>query len=121
MTAALLMRAVNRKEYHTASLEFLEKLKKYDSNRTGYYAYLADKWSIENRLVDWISALENNRHTLIDLTNSNLFNLHYKQYLCVADEIKLAGNNFDLKKTDEIYAFLNYCNVKFDLTKKSDP
>ncbi|XP_031617079.1 geranylgeranyl transferase type-2 subunit alpha [Contarinia nasturtii] len=121
LTAALLMRAVNRKEYHAASLEFLDKLKMYDSNRTGYYSDLADKWSIERGLIDWISALEKNRDTLIDLSNLNLVNLHYTQYICVANEIKLSGNNFDSKRTNKISTLLGNCNVKNDLTKTSDP
>lgn len=111
MTAALLMRAVDRKLYHSESLEFLEKLQKYDSNRTGYYADLANKWSIEHRLADWISALKINRNTSIDLTNLNLVNLHYKQYLCVANQIKLFGNLFDSKRIRKMSTFLNDCNV----------
>lgn len=113
MTAALLMRATDRKKYHSESLEFLEKLKKYDSSRTGYYEDMANKWSIEHCLADWIIELETNRDRPIDLSNLNLVNLHYKQYLCVADRIDLSGNHFDDKHNAEISTLLNNCNVKF--------
>lgn len=120
LTAALLMRATDRKKYHFESLEFLEKLKEYDSNRTGYYSDLANKWSIEHLLADWISALDTNRDAPIDLSNLNLVNLNYKQYLCVADRIDLSGNQFDGKRTAEISTLLNDCNVKFVLEKASE-
>lgn len=121
LTAALLMHATDRKKYHSESLEFLDKLKKYDSNRTGYYTDLANKWSIEHRLADWIATLERNRDMPIDLSNLNLVDLHYKQYLCVADRIDMSGNLFDGKQIDEISTLLNDCNVKFALAKTSDP
>lgn len=114
------MRATDRKKYHSESLEFLEKLKTYDSNRTGYYEDLANKWSIEHCLADWISTLESNRDTPIDLSNLNLVNLHYKQYLCVADRIDLSENLFASKRINEISTLLNECNVKFILEKSND-
>lgn len=109
------MRATDRKKYHTESLDFLEKLKKHDSNRTGYYVDLANKWSIEHRLAEWISALDLNRDTPIDLSKLNLVNLHYKQYLCVADQIYLTENDFDAKRSDDISTLFTHCNVKFIL------
>lgn len=121
LTAALLMRATDRKNYHSESLEFLDRLKKHDSNRTGYYTDMANKWSIEHRLADWISALETNRDAPIDLSDLSLVNLHYKQYLCVADQINLSTNPFDAKRIDEISTFFNECNVKYELVKSSDP
>lgn len=107
MTAALLMRATDRKKYHSESLEFLTKLKMCDTNRIGYYSDLANKWSIEDRLADWINALEKNLDTPIDLSNLNLINLHYKQYLCVADEINLTANQFDEKSNKHITKLLS--------------
>lgn len=109
------MRAIDRKKYHSESLEFLQKLNSCDPNRIGYYRDLSNKWSIEDRLDEWIVALSTNRETPIDLSNLNLNNLHYKQYLCVADEINLAENRVDPKRFDEIFALLSYCNVKFTL------
>lgn len=121
LTAALLMRAIDRKNNHSQSLEFLDKLKVCDSNRTGYYVDLADKWNIEHQLADWIGSLDANRDTPIDVSQLHLVNLHYKQYLCVADQIELSGNNFDSKRTNEISTFLNNCNVKFVLDKTIEP
>lgn len=109
------MRATDRKKYHSESLEFLEKLKKYDSNRTGYYVSLANKWSIEHRLAEWISTLDLNRDTPIDLSNLHLVELHYKQYLCVADQINLSDNEFDAKHSNEISMLLTHCNVNFSI------
>lgn len=120
LTAALLMRATDRKTNHSESLEFLKKLQNYDCNRTGYYTDLANKWSIEHRLADWILSLETNRDTPIDLSNLNLENLHYKQYLCVADQIDLSANKFDTKRINEISVLLNECNVKFALEIPSE-
>lgn len=113
------MRATDRKNYHSESLEFLEKLKKYDSNRTGYYEDLANKWSIEHRLADWISALETNRDTPIDLSKLSLVNLHYKQYLCVADQINLSENLFNSQRSSETSTLLKDCNVEFTLENDS--
>lgn len=115
------MRATDRQQNHSESLELLDKLKEYDSNRIGYYTDLANKWIIENRLAGWISSVHENRDTPIDLSQMNLINLHYKQYLCVATHINLAGNQFDAQRADEITTFLNACNVKFTLDTPSDP
>lgn len=121
LTAALLMRATDRQQNHSESLELLDKLKKYDSNRIGYYTDLANKWSIEHCLGSWISAVQTNRDTPIDLLQLNLVNLHYKQYLCVATHINLTGNQLDAQRIDEISTLLNACNVKFTLDAPSDP
>lgn len=115
------MRATDRQQNHSESLELLDKLKEYDSNRTGYYTDLANKWSIENRLAGWILSVHENRDTPIDLSQMNLINLHYKQYLCVATHINLTGNQFDAQHVDDISALLNACNVKFTLDTPSDP
>lgn len=121
LTAALLMRATDRQKNHSESLELLEKLKKYDSNRIGYYTDLANKWSIENCLANWISAVQINRDTPIDLSQMNLINLHYKQYLSVAAHINLTANKFDAQRINEISAWLKACNVTFTLDTPSDP
>lgn len=115
------MRATDRQQNHSESLEMLEKLKEYDFNRIGYYTDLANKWSIENRLAGWILSVHENRDTPIDLSQMNLINLHYKQYLCVATQINLVGNQFDAQRVDDISALLNECNVKFTLDTPSDP
>lgn len=119
MTAALLMRAIDRKNNHSESLQFLDKLKQYDSNRTGYYVDLANKWSIEHCLAEWITQDSDRdapiRDTPINLSHLNLVNLHYKQYLCVADEIDLTGNEFGAKQSDNISTFFTHCNVNFKI------
>lgn len=114
-TAALLMRAIDRKNYHTESLEFIEKLKEYDPHRRGYYQDLCNKWSIEDRLEDWIEVVSINREAPIDLSHLNLIDLHYKQYLCVASEIDLGDNQFRTRRIAEISALLDSCNVKYAL------
>lgn len=115
------MRAIDRQQNHFESLELLEKLKTFDSNRIGYYTDLANKWSIEHCLANWILAVQTNRDTPINLFQMNLVNLHYKQYLCVATHINLTANQFDTQRTNDISAFLNECNVKFSLDSPSDP
>lgn len=115
------MRATDRQQNHSESLELLDKLKAYDSNRIGYYTDLANKWSIENRLAGWILSVHENRDTPIDLSQMHLINLHYKQYLCVATHINLTGNCFGAQHVDDLSALLNACNVKFTLDAPSDP
>ena len=121
LTAALLMRAIDRQKHHSESLELLDKLKIHDSNRIGYYTDLANKWSIGNCLASWILDVQANRDTPIDLSQKNLTNLQYKQYLCVATHINLTGNPFDAQRIEEITALLNACNVKLTVDTPSDP
>lgn len=115
------MRATDRQHNHFESLELLNKLKTYDSNRIGYYTDLANKWSIEHCLANWILAVQTDRDTSLNLPRMNLVNLHYKQSLCVATHIDLTANQFDTQRIDEISTFLNACNVKFTLDAPSDP
>lgn len=119
-TAALLMRAIDRKKYHAESLEFIGKLKEYDPHRRGYYQDLSNKWSIEDRLEDWINAVSMDRDTPIDLSQLNLINLHYKQYVCVADKIDLTGNQLDARRINELSALLESCNVNFTFDPVED-
>lgn len=105
------MRAIDRKQYHSQTLEHLESLKKYDSMRTGYYTDLANKWSIENRLQDWIASVHSKEDIALDLSNLNLVNLHYEQYLCVANEINLCQNLFNSNVIVSITRSLNRCNA----------
>lgn len=105
------MRAIDRKAHHTESLEYIEKLKECDPHRRGYYQDLSNKWSIEDRLEDWINAVNSDRNTPIDLSQLNLINLHYKQYVCVADKINFTGNQLNTRRINEISALLESCNV----------
>lgn len=116
LAAALLMRAIDRKAYHQETLGFLEILKKCDSVRIGYYVDLGNKWSIEDRLADWIASLEENKQSALDLSNLDLVGVQYQQYFCVAEHIDLRHNKFaDGRRTDALKAFLNDCNAKYDI------
>lgn len=116
LAAALLMRAIDRKQFHTESLELLETLKKCDSMHIGYYVDLGNKWSIEDRLADWIASLEENKRNPLNLSNLELVGVQYQQYLCVAEQIDLRHNKFaDGKRTDALKAYLNDCNVKYEI------
>lgn len=110
------MRAIDRKKYHAESLDLIKKLTEYDPYRRGYYRDLSNKWNIEDRLEDWIIALKTNREVAIDLSHLDLINLHYEQYICVADEINLIDNQFNAKRHAEIVNFLNNCNCNVKYT-----
>lgn len=116
LAAALLMRAIDRKQYHSETLEFLEILKKCDALRIGYYVDLGNKWNIEDRLANWIVSLEENKQQPLDLSNLDLVGVQYQPYFCVADEIDLRHNKFaNGKRTDAVKAFLNNCNVNYKI------
>lgn len=88
LTTALMMRAIDRPGHHATTLENLAKLRSVDPMRTGYYADLADKWRIEEILQQWI---EGGATGDVDLGGSGVASLHYDQYLCVADVLRLDG------------------------------
>lgn len=112
LTAALLMRAINRKQYHTEALAHLESPKKCDAMRIGYYSDLADKWSIEYQLEQWITSLHSGTMITCDLSNLNLISLHYEQYLCVAHAIDISGNPLNNNRlAQRNLAALRKCNV----------
>lgn len=90
LTAALLMRSIDRKQYHSKSIEYLKKLETVDSLRMGYYRDLASKWNIEYVLDNWISTMPFN--DTINLSNYQLTTLAYEQYLSVASSINLSDN-----------------------------
>uniref|UniRef100_A0A182Y0L2 Geranylgeranyl transferase type-2 subunit alpha n=1 Tax=Anopheles stephensi TaxID=30069 RepID=A0A182Y0L2_ANOST len=90
LTAALLMKAIDRRGYYETIRQHLTKLETVDALRKGYYLDLASKWSIENRLEDWIEA--GNFGSEIDLSGLQLTVLNYVQYLATADAIDLSGN-----------------------------
>ncbi|XP_054747210.1 geranylgeranyl transferase type-2 subunit alpha [Anastrepha obliqua] len=91
LTSALLMRAIDPQEYHTKSLENLEKLQKVDALRNNYYSDMASKWILEKRLSDW--AASDDIPKAIDLRHETHLNaLFYSQYLSIADAILLPEN-----------------------------
>lgn len=111
LTAALLMRSIDRFHYHDKTLEFLGKLEKFDSLRAGYYKDLASKWTVEARLKDWIDSGEF-REAKVDLSNLHLTTLYYQQYFAIADVIGLQGNP-KLNKNSCKFSLLDGCEVNF--------
>lgn len=113
LTAALLMRAIDRKQFHAEALQHIESLKKYDALRVGYYIDLANKWSIEHKLDEWITSIHSGHLVALDLSHLNLVSLHYEQYLCVADEIYLTQNLLSgNRRAQRCLADLEHCNVR---------
>lgn len=88
LTTALMMRAIDRPRYHSITLDNLAQLRTVDPMRSGYYADLADKWRIEELLQQWIEAGDLGT---IDVSAAAVSALHYDQYLCVADAVRIGG------------------------------
>lgn len=109
LTASLLMRSIDRFHYHEKTLEFLEKLQKFDSLRAGYYKDLASKWTVETKLKTWIDAGD---FTKIDLSNLDLTTLYYAQYFAIANEVELQGNP-KLNRNSCKFTLLEGCDVNF--------
>lgn len=103
------MRAIDRRQYHSKSLNHLELLKKADPLRNGYYTDLSNKWSIEEKLEEWISL--NSYYVPLNLSNLNLVALHYLEYICVADELLLQNNNLNLTRNEDKLLALKLANV----------
>lgn len=91
LTAALLMRSIDRFHYHEQTLEFLKKLQSVDSLRAGYYKDLASKWTIEVKLKSWIES-KDFISGKVDLSQLDLTMLYYHQYFAVASQVELLGN-----------------------------
>uniref|UniRef100_A0A182K124 Geranylgeranyl transferase type-2 subunit alpha n=1 Tax=Anopheles christyi TaxID=43041 RepID=A0A182K124_9DIPT len=90
LTAALLMKAIDQRGYHETIRQHLTKLETVDGLRKGYYLDLASKWSIENRLDEWLQA--GNLSAAIDLSGLQLSVISYTPYLATADAINLSDN-----------------------------
>lgn len=91
LTAALLMKSIDRFHYHEQTLEFLKKLQSVDSLRAGYYKDLASKWTIEVKLKSWIES-KDFIDGKADLSHLDLTTLYYHQYFAVASRVELLGN-----------------------------
>lgn len=109
LTAALLMRSIDRFAYHKNTLDFLKKLQKVDHLRAGYYKDLASKWTVEMKLKDWIKG---GNLDLIDFTNLNLSTVYYNQYFAIASQINLEGNP-QLNKNSCKFSLVKGCTVKY--------
>lgn len=90
LTAALLMRAIDREGYHQQTIANLEKLKTVDSCRVGYYSDLISKWHTERVLLQWLKREDVNAP--VDFSAVQLTCLDYEQYFAVAKSIELGSN-----------------------------
>uniref|UniRef100_A0A182PEM2 Geranylgeranyl transferase type-2 subunit alpha n=1 Tax=Anopheles epiroticus TaxID=199890 RepID=A0A182PEM2_9DIPT len=106
LTAALLMKAIDRRGYHETIRQHLAKLQTVDGLRKGYYLDLASKWAIENRLEEWIEA--GSLSSEIDLSDLQLTVVHYNPYLGTADAINLSDNQL-VKRNLEALRDLPFC------------
>lgn len=91
LTAALLMRSIDRFHFHEKTIEYLKKLEKVDNLRAGYYKDLASKWTLEVKLKNWIEN-EDFLSKKIDLSNLDLTMFHFQQYFAIASEVNLEVN-----------------------------
>ncbi|XP_055596290.1 geranylgeranyl transferase type-2 subunit alpha [Uranotaenia lowii] len=92
LTAAMLMKAIDRVQFYPQMISNLEKLQTVDPLRKGYYSDILQKWSIENRLVEWTARLQDQPNAALDLSGLGLTHLAFEQYLAIADELDLSGN-----------------------------
>ncbi|XP_067643900.1 geranylgeranyl transferase type-2 subunit alpha [Eurosta solidaginis] len=91
LTSALLMRAIDPKQYHDESLKYVEKLQKVDGLRKNYYSDMASKWILEKCLLDWTDS--DSIPKKLDLRDAVQLNaIFYPQYLSIADKILLPEN-----------------------------
>uniref|UniRef100_A0A6B2E737 Geranylgeranyl transferase type-2 subunit alpha n=1 Tax=Phlebotomus kandelakii TaxID=1109342 RepID=A0A6B2E737_9DIPT len=108
LTAALLMRSVDRKAYHGRALEFLRKLQVVDGLRSGYYEDLASKWAVEQVIEKWIEA--GDFEAPIDLSALRITTIPYEEFMSVAKEVNLEGNQLKDRNLDKLVALQN-CRV----------
>uniref|UniRef100_A0A182TYN8 Geranylgeranyl transferase type-2 subunit alpha n=1 Tax=Anopheles melas TaxID=34690 RepID=A0A182TYN8_9DIPT len=96
LTAALLMKAIDRRGYHETIRQHLTKLETVDALRKGYYLDLASKWAIENRLEQWIEA------DAINLSENRLVNrnLGVLRDLVFCQQLNLTNNAEELDTTE---------------------
>jgi geranylgeranyl transferase type-2 subunit alpha len=107
LTAALLMRSLDRFKFHDETLLFIRKLEKVDTMRTGYYRDLASKWIIEKKLIEW---LQDENFSSFNLSSLELTSIYYNQYLILANSIDLNGNpNLNFKTCK--FALLDGCDL----------
>lgn len=93
LTAALIMRSIDRFSFHKQTLEFLKKLEDVDKLRKGYYKDLASRWSIEVKLKEWIESGDYEKGK-IDLKGLDLTTLYYSQYFMhISNEVDLRDNS----------------------------
>lgn len=111
LTAALLMRSIDRFHYHEQTLDLMRKLQKVDHLRAGYYRDLLSKWTLEIKLKNWIDN-EGFITGFADLSHSDLAMLYYQQYFAIADTLNLSGNA-SLIRTSSKASQVEGCRVQF--------
>lgn len=109
LTAALLMRSLDRFYYHEKTLEYVKKLQNVDPLRYGYYSDLASKWILEVKLKEFV---ENGNYEKIDLSALDLTTVYYNQFLVIVKEIDLRENP-KLNKNSCKFSLVDDCNVIF--------
>lgn len=112
LTASLLMRAIDRKEHHSKTVEFLKKLEEVDPMRKGYYQDLGSKWNLENKIDEWINL--GSLNTVIDLSMLDLTSLYFEQYLSICNDINLSSNRLNNRSMGKLASF-QFCK-KLDLS-----
>lgn len=108
LTATLLMRAINRRENHLKTLEYLKKLEKLDMLRKVYYQDLASKWQIQNKLETYFD--NKNFEPIINLSNLELSTIFYENYLSIFTKINLSENVLQNKNLGKMKYF-HCCNT----------
>lgn len=112
LTASLLMRAIDRKQHHSKTVEFLKKLEEVDPMRKGYYQDLESKWNLENKIDEWINL--GSLNTVIDLSMLDLTSLYFEQYLSICNDINLSSNHLNNRSMGKLASF-QFCK-KLDLS-----
>jgi geranylgeranyl transferase type-2 subunit alpha len=104
----MLLRETDRLANHSKIIEYLTKLQEIDPLRLGYYRDLASKWSIEHKLTEWIIA--SNFCRPLELGNLKLSIICLEQYMTVAEEVDLSGNQIEGKCASKL-AYLKSCRA----------
>uniref|UniRef100_A0A6M2DHR2 Geranylgeranyl transferase type-2 subunit alpha n=1 Tax=Xenopsylla cheopis TaxID=163159 RepID=A0A6M2DHR2_XENCH len=116
LTLALILRALDSKKYHEESLGLLEKIRKVDHMRKGYYSDLRNRWVIEQAIEEWLeqyNPTDEKRNTL-DLRNKNLTAVYHKQYFLIANCVDLRGNNLCPKFLEKLQSMFKVIFVDKD-------
>lgn len=111
LTAALLMRSIDRFHYQQQTLDHLKKLQKVDELRAGYYRDLASKWTVECTLYNWVKSDEY-MNGKVDLCNLDLTTVYYGQYFLIARQVDIRGNR-SLNAKSCIFSLVDGCAVEF--------
>lgn len=111
LTAALLMRSLDRFHYQQETLNHLKKLQKVDELRAGYYGDLASKWTAECKLRNWVESNEYANGS-VDLSNLDLTTVYYSQFFIIARHVDVRGNP-NLNRNSCIFQLIDGCAVDF--------